>query len=221
MTYPPYMREKARKLRREKQLTIDEIADRLAVSRTTVYFWVGDMPRPKRCLTRKGPGHTLGNQAMQAKYKRLRDEAYQLGRSEFERLDRRKTFRDFVSLYIAEGFKRNRNCVSIANSDPAVMKLAVRWMRQFSTRPLDCGIQFHADQDLAQLTEFWGRELGVDPDGIRLQRKSNSNQLRGRNWRSEHGVLTVRVNDTMFRSRLQGWIDSIKEQWLDSPDSGA
>jgi orotate phosphoribosyltransferase-like protein len=35
------MREKARKLRREKELTIDEIAERLAVSRTTVYFWVG------------------------------------------------------------------------------------------------------------------------------------------------------------------------------------
>jgi len=215
------MREKARQLRRDQELTIDEIAERLAVSRTTVYFWIGDMARPARCLTRKGPGHTLGNQAMQAKYKRLRDEAYELGRSEFDRLDRIKTFRDFVSLYIAEGFKRNRNCVSISNSDSAVMKLAVRWIRGFSTRPLDCWIQFHADQDLTEIRGFWGRELGVDPDGIRLQRKSNSNQLRSRNWRSKHGVLTVRVNDTMFRSRLQGWIDSIKDQWLDSPGSGA
>jgi hypothetical protein len=158
---------------------------------------------------------------MQAKYKRLRDEAYELGRSEFHRLDRRTTFRDFVSLYIAEGFKRNRNCVSIGNSDPAVMKLAVHWIREFSTRPLDCGIQFHADQDLTEITAFWGRELGVAPTRIRLQRKSNSNQLRGRKWRSEHGVITVRVNDTIFRARLQGWIDSIKEQWLDSADIGA
>ena len=101
------------------------------------------------------------------------------------------------------------------------MKLAVRWIRSFTTRPLDCGIQFHADQSLTQITRFWGTELGVDPDAIRLQRKSNSNQLRGRTWRSKHGVLTVRVNDTIFRSRLQGWIDPLQEQWLDSASRGA
>jgi transposase len=100
------MKEKARQLREEKGLTIDEIAERLGVSRTTVYFWVGDMPRPKRCVTRKGPGHALGNKAMQAKYKRLRDEAYELGKWEFRRLARLSTFRDFVCLYIAEGIRR-------------------------------------------------------------------------------------------------------------------
>jgi AcrR family transcriptional regulator len=215
------MREKARKLRQEQDLTIDEIAERLDVSRTTVYFWVGDLPRPARCVARKGPGHALGNRAMQAKYKRLRDEAYELGRLEFDRLDRMTTFRDFVSLYIAEGFKCNRNCVSIGNSDPTVMKLAVTWIQRFTTHSLDCGIQFHADQNLDELVRFWGEELDIDPGRIKLQRKSNSNQLRGRTWRSKHGVLTVRVNDTFFRSRLQGWIDLIKDQWLDSPGSGA
>jgi DNA-binding transcriptional regulator YiaG len=65
MTYPPYLREKARELRRSEALTIDEIADRLAVSRTTISFWVGDMPRPKRCVSRaKPPPHHLGNKAM-------------------------------------------------------------------------------------------------------------------------------------------------------------
>jgi transposase-like protein len=49
------MREKARKLRQEQDLTIDEIAERLSVSRTTVYFWVGDMPRPLRWFSACGP----------------------------------------------------------------------------------------------------------------------------------------------------------------------
>src|SRR5262249_37358809 len=82
MTYPPYMREKARRLRAQQELTIDEIAARMAVSRTTVYFWVADMPRPERCRSRRGSAHALGNKAMQVKYKRLRDEAYELGRWE-------------------------------------------------------------------------------------------------------------------------------------------
>jgi hypothetical protein len=47
-------------------------------------------------------------------------------------------------------------------------------------------------------------------------RKSNSHQLRSRNWRCEWGVLAVTTNDTMFRARLQAWIDRVKQAWLDS-----
>ena len=41
-TYPPYLREKARQLRRERKLTIDQLAECLALPRTTVYYWVRD-----------------------------------------------------------------------------------------------------------------------------------------------------------------------------------
>ena len=46
-----------------------------------------------------------------------------------------------------------------------------------------------------------------------MQRKSNSNQLAGRTWRSEHGVLAVNVNDTLLRARMSAWMDSLREGW--------
>jgi hypothetical protein len=49
---------------------------------------------------------------------------------------------------------------------------------------------------------------------VRMQRKSNSNQLAGRTWRSVHGVLTVRVCDTLLRAKLEGWMDRLRESWL-------
>jgi transposase len=73
MTFPAYIREKALQLRVERQLTIDEIADRLAISRTTAYEWVGHVPVPRRSNPHPG---TL---AMQARYQRERDEAYEQG----------------------------------------------------------------------------------------------------------------------------------------------
>jgi DNA-binding XRE family transcriptional regulator len=218
MTYPPYMREKARKLRAEQELTIDEIAERLGVSRTTVYFWVGDMPRPKRCLARQAPAHVQGNRAMQAKYKRLRREAYEQGVASFDALEQEEGFIEFVTLFIAEGYKRNRNVVSVANSDPAVIAIADRWMRRLSRNKLTYWVQYHADQDLRALQNFWARLVAVEPGEIQLQRKSNSNQLKGRTWRSEYGVLTVTTHDTYFRARLQAWIDLLKRRWLDSPE---
>ena len=219
MAYPAYVREKARKLRVEKHLSIDEIAERLALPKTTIYYWVCDLPlgRPRRA----NPGQGKGNRTMRAKCRLRRAASYALGRLEFARLARDPTFRDFVCLYIAEGYKRNRNKVSVANSDPAVVVLCTRWVRRFARNPVTFSVQYHADQNLSELTQFWASRVGVAPEQIRLQRKSNSGQLGGRHWRSRYGVLTVYAGDTALRARLQGWIDCLQEQWLDSPVTGA
>ena len=218
MTYPAYVREKARKLRVEKHLSIDEIAERLALPKTTVYGWVRDLPlgRP-----RANPGQGKGNRAMRAKYRLRRLTAYAVGRLEFAGLSCEPTFRDFVCMYMAEGYKRNRNVVSVCNSDPKIVLLCARWVRHFARNPVTYSIQYHADQDLDELRAFWARHLSVEPEEIRFQRKSNSGRLGGRTWRSQYGVLNVCANDTIFRSRLQAWIDCLQEQWLDSPGTGA
>jgi hypothetical protein len=143
----------------------------------------------------------------------LREEAYREGEASFDDLARDPTFRDFVALYIAEGYKRDRNRVSIGNSDAAVLQLATRWIRRMTTRPPSFSIQYHADQDLGELCRFWSKALDVEAATIRLQRKSNSNQLTGRMWRSRHGVLTVSVGDRLFRARLQACMDQLRLSW--------
>jgi hypothetical protein len=89
-------------------------------------------------------------------------------------------------------------------------------MRRLSANPLRYSVQYHADQDLGRIRDFWAGELGIEPDEVKLQRKSNSNQLSGRKWRSEHGVLNIEAADTYFRAELQSWIDWLEDEWLDS-----
>jgi hypothetical protein len=223
MAYPAYIREKARQLRRDKKLTIDELAECLALPRTTIYYWVGDIPIPTtpRQIVSADRGRRLGNQRMREKYRRLREAAYDEGLSSFVPLMLQSGFRDFVCLFIAEGYKRNRNRVSIANSDPAVVKVADHWLRRLSSNAVGYSVQYHADQDLQALRRFWGELLGVDPAAIRLQRKSNTNGLAARTWRSPYGVLTVEANDTYLRAELQAWMDWIQGEWLDSALIGA
>jgi excisionase family DNA binding protein len=215
MTHAPYLREKARSLRLERQLTIDELAERLALSRSTIYYWVSDLPIPG-----SGPGgvwpeaaRRKGNVAMQRKYRLLREAAYEEGMRGYEALAVDPTFRDFVCLYIAEGYKRDRNIASPCNSDPASVKLANQWMSRLSEKSPAFWLQYHADQDLNELREFWAGELVVEPASIRTQRKPNSNQLAGRTWRSRHGVLAVRICDTAFRASLQAWMDRLRAEW--------
>jgi AcrR family transcriptional regulator len=217
MTYPPYIREKARQLREERGLTIDEIAERLAISRTTIFYWVGDVEIERKPRTGwPGIAQTKGNAAMQEKYRLLREAAYQQGWDEYALLEAEPGFRDFVCMYIGEGYKRSRNVVSIANSDPRVIRLGDHWIRRFAQRKVTYEFQHHADQDPEYLVRFWSFGLSANPAAFRFQRKSNSGQLTGRTWRCKWGVLTVTTNDTMLRARLQAWMDRTFERWLDS-----
>jgi hypothetical protein len=212
MAYPDYIKHRARALRLEKHLTLDELVERLALPRTTIYYWIRDLPlgKPRRWSA----GQRKGNMAMQAKYRRLREYAYAQGLSEYDQLAEAPTFRDFVVLYIAEGYKFDRNVVAIGNSDPRLVQIACTWLGRVSTKRLNYAVQYHAAQDLAELREYWGQLLGIERSAIGVQRKSNSGQLRGRRWRCAHGVLTVRVYDTLLRARLQAWIDRVRDDWV-------
>lgn len=215
MAYPAYLRQRARQLRVERRLSLDEIAERLALPKTTVWYWIKDLPLGRE--RRASPGGRKGNRAMRAKYKRLRDEAYAHGLVEYNELVCIPTFRDFVVRYIAEGYKRDRNVVSIANSDPAVVAMSVSWLRRLSNRQPVIRAQHHADQRPAELTAFWSATTGLPPSAVRLLPTSNSGSLRGRVWRCRHGVAAVDVYDTLLRARLQAWIDRVTISWgLDS-----
>jgi hypothetical protein len=219
MAHPAYLREKARELRTKKRLSLLEIAERLALPKTTVFYWIRDLPDPEikyrdtpaRVAARKRQGRR-----MQVEYARKRKAAYDRGWAEYPGLIGQPTFRDFVCVYIGEGYKRSRNTVSVANSDLRVVRLADRWIRRLATNKVTYQFQYHADQDPEHLIRFWSRGLGVDPELFTYQRKSNSGQLAGRTWRSKFGVLTVRAQDTMLRYRLQAWIDRTQDAWVDS-----
>jgi hypothetical protein len=224
MTHPPYLREKARELRIKNRMSLNEIAECLALGKTTVWYWIQDLPDPE-IKARSYEGGGWGRRAWEAaarsnreRFRVLREDAYQWGRDEFPVLDAEPGFRDFVCIYIGEGYKRNRNTVAVANSDPKVIGLCDPWVRRFATNKVTYQLQYHEDQDPDELIRFWTDHLGADRSAFTYQRKSNSGQLRGRKWRCVHGVLTVRACDTQFRARLQAWIDCVTESWLHSPN---
>ncbi len=59
---------------------------------------------------------------MQAKYRELREHAHEQGRAEYDQLIGCPLFRDFVVLYIAEGYKRRRQCVGSGTQTTASLR---------------------------------------------------------------------------------------------------
>lgn len=153
-----HLREKAIKLRAEQHMTLDDIIERLALPKTTIYEWIKDIPIPY--TEKQSEAQRKGTEKMQAKYAALREAAYQQGLAEAPEFMKNPTFRDFV-----------------------------------------------------ELQTYWADYLGVKAETIKPVRKSNSNQLSGRQFRSVYGLLAVNVNDTYLRSRIEAWIDYVKAQW--------
>lgn len=202
-----HLREKAISLRREHNMALDDLVERLQLPRTTIYYWIKDIPIPY--TEKQTEAQRRRNEQNRERYAALREEAYQQGWQEAPTLLEDLTFRDFVVLYMAEGTKRNRNQVSFVNSDVSMMILANHWITQFTDNKIAYRLQYHVDE----LKDYWGNHLGIDPDCIKEMRKSNSNELSGRQFRSKYGILTIEVDDTYLRARLQAWMDYVKKQW--------
>lgn len=59
-------------------MTLDEIVERLALPRTTVWYWIANIPIPRKPNTTwPERAQVKGNLAMQRKYRLLREAAYE------------------------------------------------------------------------------------------------------------------------------------------------
>jgi hypothetical protein len=207
----------ARLLRVEQRLTVDQLAARLALPRSTVYYWVRDLPLGERegegvgagAGERAGTGAGAGKRASAI----AGDAAYEDALRSFDDLAAQPTFRDFVCLFIARGSTRERAKVSLSDSDAAVMRFANRWMLRLSDRSPLLSVRYEPGQSLTELRRFWSGVVGVQARTIRVHDEADVSCDRHIAGLARHGVLTVSVEDALLRARLQAWICKTRDSW--------
>jgi transposase-like protein len=209
MAHSRYLRQMARSLRVEQQLTVDELALRMALPRSTIYYWVRDLPlrsgsSQEPALHRASP---ISSEA-----------AYAEALESFEELDAQPTFRDFVCVYLVQGEQRDRTRVALTNSDPMVMRLASRWIKRLTDKAPFLLLQCSGDQSLTDLRRFWSEAVRAEPGTIRVRDANGSagsdkGGLGALQANDRHGLLTVTVDDKLLRARLQAWMQRTRETW--------
>lgn len=204
-----HLRKKAMELRR-KNMSLNEIVAHLKVPKTTIYYWIKNIPV---IIVKKSYWIRKAVTAHKRIAKDKRQQAYDLGLSEFSILNREPLFHDFVVLYMAEGYKRDRNSVCFTNSNAIMIQVAKYYIDRFSANKVSVSVIIHEDQDVDQIKAFWSRLLKVNDRKIRILYKSNSGKMNRRKWCSVYGVVMIKANDTYFRSKLQAWMDCISKEW--------
>lgn len=112
-------------------------------------------------------------------------------------------------LYWAEGSKSaEEEMVVIANSDPQLVALALRWLRFIcgaADHKMRIQMHIHTDLDEEECLQFWMQVTGL-PRAQFLKTQIKPSSLGHRKKRLYRGTIQIRVSDRSLYRRIQGWI---------------
>lgn len=209
----PEKRAKARELRKQGW-TITEIASELSVARSSVSLWVRDieLTDAHRSAIKQRSRH-WGAQNRGAQHNRQKAlsqrKAYQDAGRQRARESSTPLHLAGCMLYWAEGAKTKKNAVHFVNSDPHMMVLFMRFLRdelQVSDDLFRLQIHCHTqdDAEIQRIEQYWLDLLRLDHENLQQTRyKEGSNSRKNR---LENGVCALQVFRTEVVHHIYGAI---------------
>lgn len=150
--------------------------------------------------------------AQKVKWEQWREEYRNEARERFASLMRNPLFIAGIMLYWGEGDNKSRSSVRLANTDPRMIKLFFRFLKQCCGIPparIRVDLFLYPDLSPASTRRFWSGYLGVPEEQF-----SKPQIIRSRNFhglhpskRLQHGVCTVRVNSGGLKEQMRVWQD--------------
>tara|TARA_Y100000034_G_scaffold134574_1_gene203380 strand:+ start:3907 stop:4599 length:693 start_codon:yes stop_codon:yes gene_type:complete len=203
---------------RLKGKSINEIAEAVGCSKGSISLWVKDVEISEaqmRLIEERGAlkraiGGQNGADLNKAKYANLRTEYEKEGKKKAKEKDWLHVAGCF--LYWGEGSK-SRNTVSMANTDPCLLKLFVRFLREsLSTDDCDIKIDIIAyssnGYSANDLIDFWTTELSLPKSCVRGVRfDTDKRKTSGKNPKHPYGMAAVVVNNTKSLCHIRGAIE--------------
>lgn len=203
---------------RKKGLSYKQIMNNVHVSKDTISRWCRDIiltpEQMEKLLKRKLVGAEKGRLiwAEKLKIRRVEEtkEFNSKGKKAVGRLSGRDVFLIGISLYAAEGSKRNYT-IQFANSDPRMIVFMMDWFRRFCEIPeskFRGSVWLHDNLDVGRAINFWSKLTGI-PDSqfhktYLVKNKDNSRKIR-KNIH-EYGVFSIRASDAKKQRMILGWI---------------
>lgn len=211
---------------RKKGQSIKEIARKLGVSTSSVSLWCRDIvltPSQIERLEKRAKDPLYGKRMEYIK--KIKDEKNKkilrmrkTAIKEIGRLSDRELFLVGVSLYWAEGFKKDSRA-GFASSDPKMIQTILRWLfRCFKYTQKDISLRVTANIShkyrIKDIENYWVNETNL-PSHI-FQKPFFQNTKWKKHYdnpHNYHGVLRIRVKkSTDFLRKIHGWIEGLSKQ---------
>lgn len=212
-------RERARFLRKKGQ-SINEIIRETGFSKASVSIWVRDIVLTN---TQKKKISENGRRVESVEKRRInrlfneekkRKIIIDLAKKDFTNISKEQLKLIGIILYLGEGAKTKRGTVAVANSDPDVIKIMVRFFREILKVPenkLRGHIHTFAYADLEKTEKYWSEITGIPRSQFyKTYVKPSSASLQKRKT-LPFGTFDLSVSDIKLFLTIMGWIEKIKE----------
>ncbi|HEY4510126.1 MAG TPA: hypothetical protein VJC15_04025 [Candidatus Paceibacterota bacterium] len=197
------------------------ILDHIDVTQSTLSAWLRDIPFTPN-------GHVIKRisearrqfiiqtqeRALRAQSERrkIRDDA----KSEISHITRENLWHIGTMLYLAEGAKKQRQ-IQISNSDPRVIKIAMRWLLEICKVPhknIVASVHLYPDIEETKAIRYWSHITHLS----KSQFQKTIIDTRQKISKFKHGTLPfgtlhirVRQGGILFE-KISGWIEGILEK---------
>ncbi|MDP3995020.1 MAG: hypothetical protein Q8P78_00200 [bacterium] len=192
-----FSKQHLEKLYIEEKKSSAEMARLLRCSANKVNYWLNKYAIPKRDISEAiySKYHPKGDPFTILRPQGIQDAVlYGLG----------------LGIYWGEGNKANKNTIRVGNSDPALIKVFIRFLVAFFGIKRD-DLKFHlhlfTDIDIQEATRFWSKALGIKKSQFYKPMVSISGSMGTYRKKSRYGVLTVYYANIKLKNILMKQIE--------------
>lgn len=205
---------------REKGMTINEIVARTGYSKASISVWVRNVEltdEHKKRISQKGRSLRsieLRRQARLRNEKEKRDIFMFEAKNAIKAISQKELMLIGSMLYLGEGTKKSKGSASIANGDPEVIQIMMRFFREVCKVPeskFRGHIHIHPHLNIRGAEKYWSLISGI-PLSQFFKTYSKPN-ISSKNKRDSlpYGTFGIYVHDTKVFLTVMAWIEKIKE----------
>lgn len=200
---------------REKGLSYSEIRKFINVSKSTLSGWLKDIKltdEHKKRLSRLQATAYLGAKKIQARSIAHHNEIKHAAKNEVLSLINNPLFISGLMLYWAEGGKRSGQ-VQFSNSDPEMIKLMMKWFREFCKVPENkfrIGLFVHSLHVKENYLEFWSKVTFL-PTNQFNRPYIKPTIFSNRKNKLYEGTCVIKIHNRDLLSRMLGWIEGTRD----------
>ena len=205
---------------RQRGMTFGEILNELPVSKSSLSYWLKDV--------RLTPGQLARIQYKNDKIKEQFIKFNELRRKqsednkkgiisdairEIDGISQRELKLIGIALYWAEGYKAGARGADFVNTDPAMIRLMMRWFREIChvhEKQFRIRLQIHKQDDIDKSVGYWSKVTGL-PVGqfTKAYTKTSPTSKRKMGNLAIYGICSIRISDIDLITKIQGWIKGL------------
>jgi len=211
-------KRKARDLR-EKGWSMNDIKDKLHVSKSSVSLWVRDIElsdKQKQELSRRG----FKKEAIEKRRKVILERAEKRRRgvvdrakSEIKSLSKKDLFLIGTMLYWGEGGKTGQ-VARVSNGDSNIIRVMMRFFREICEVPehkFRGHLHIHPHLDYKKAEKYWSQLSGIPLSQLYKTYRKKNRSSKNKKDSLPFGTFDVYVCNLDLLLKIKGWIEGISD----------